>query len=295
MAQTAEDETSPFRSLWSRLVSQFPKFSKPQIISIRDSLDEILEEFDGDAAMAPEERTLIENILTIGTKTASDVMIPRADIVAFPKNIKLTELTEAMTQHPHSRYPVFGEDMDSIEGMIHVKDVFAAINSKANKQTRASIKRMLRPILFIAPKMPVLDLLLEMRRSKMHIGVVVDEYGGVDGLITIEDLVEEIVGEIEDEYDTDSQHSLELLPDGSYRASARVSLELVTEEIGQFLTAEEQEEDIDTLGGLIYHLCGRIPSRGELIRHAPSGIEFTIIRVDPRRIRSLTITLPNQG
>lgn len=270
---------------WHCLLARFG-LARENAQSLRESFDEILEDYEDHVEMAPEERMLIENILKIGSKNAYDVMIPRADIIAVPLDIKHDQLVEIMLDHPHSRYPVFNDDLDHVEGMIHIKDVFQA---NMNKGRRTSLKRMLRAVLFVAPKMPVLDLLLEMRNEKRHMALVVDEYGGVDGLVTIEDLVEEIVGDIEDEYDIDGDVQPVPEADGSYKLQARIELELLEETIGSFLTEEEQQEDIDTLGGLIYHLCGRVPSRGEVIAHHPSGIEFTILKADPRRIRTVLL------
>lgn len=274
-------------SLLKRIWQFITNFGDKEEVTLRESFDEILEEFDEDVPIDPQGRAIIENILRIGSKSAYDVMVPRVDIAAIRLDTKLDELVRLMIEKPHSRYPVYGEDMDEIEGMVHIKDVFAA---SLEKGRRISIKKLVREVLFVAPKMPVLDLLLEMRSTRKHMALVVDEYGGIDGLVTIEDLVEEIVGEIEDEHDIHQGDFIEPLPDGCFKAHARLPLEDLEKAIGEFLTDEEREEDIDTLGGLIFHLCGRVPSRGELIVHPESGIEFSVLRADPRRIRLLKIS-----
>ena len=279
-------------NLWRR-ICQFFNIGKLDEPNLRESMDELLDELDDDVVMAPEGRVLIENILRTGDKTAYDVMIPRADIIAIPLNMKHDEMVQVMLDHPHSRYPVYKDDLDEVEGMIHVKDVFATTIKKENK--RGAMRRMLRQVLFIAPKMPILDLLIEMRQEKKHMALVVDEYGGIDGLITIEDLIEEIVGDIEDEYDHNTQHDIKAEADGTYRVSARIPLGELEEIIGSFLQKEELEADIDTLGGLIFNLCARVPSRGEVIIHEASGVQFTVLSTDTRRIRTVQITLPNTG
>ena len=255
--------------------------------SLRDSFDEILEEYGEDEApVAPEGRTLIHNILKVGERTAYDVMVPRVDIVSIDSSTGLEELARLMVEKPHSRYPIYRKDMDDVIGMIHIKDVLAAVLDKGR---RFSLKRLLREVLVVAPNLPVLDLLLEMRATRRHMALVVDEYGGIDGLITIEDLVEEIIGDIEDEHDIAEDYLSEVDSEGVMKANARLLLETLEEEIGAFRSQEERAEDIDTLGGLIVYLAGHVPTRGELIVHPESGIEFKVTRADPRRVRTLEV------
>ena len=252
--------------------------------SLREALGELIEETDAKAAeIDPQERALLANILKLHDLTAEDVMIPRADIVAAEHTLGLDELLQVMSKQAHSRVPVYRESLDDVVGMVHIKDVLAWWDRPAEFQ----IAKILRPVLFIAPSMRVLDLLLKMRATRHHLALVVDEYGGIDGLVTIEDLVEEIVGEIEDEHDVEVRPILEEGGGGTLVADARVPIEEFEARVGPVLVDEEREE-IDTLGGLVFALAGRIPARGEVVAHA-SGLEFEVIDADPRRIRRLRV------
>lgn len=252
--------------------------------ALRDTFEELIEEHEERVdSIDPGERALIENILNLGGSTARDVMIPRVDIGAVDVNTSLEDLVSQINTDAHSRLPVYRETLDDVIGMVHIKDVL----TEMGHETGFSLRRILRKILFVAPTMPVLDLLLQMQMTQLHMALVVDEYGGIDGLITIEDLVEQIVGEIKDEHDADQGPQLVHGPQGSVIADARLPVEQFEEEIGPILTAEERAEDIDTLGGLLFTLTGRVPTRGELIVHAASGVEFEILDADPRRIKRL--------
>ena len=252
----------------------------------RDSLEELIEETVEDTPSIDEdERRLIANILDLEGTTISDVMVPRADIIALPSTASLSDIIDMVSKEGHSRFPVYRDQLDDTIGMIHVKDVLAWRGAEEAFSTEA----VLRKALFVAPSMEVLELLLEMRVSRVHMALVVDEYGGVDGLVTIEDLVEEIIGEIEDEHDRDDTPVLMPRPDGSLIASARVALEDLEALTGPIFSEEEYEE-VDTLGGLVFSIAGRVPLRGELIRH-DSGLEFQVMDVDPRRIKKLRVRL----
>ena len=254
---------------------------------LRDSFEELLEQHDDRATpIDPDERALIDNILNLDEETAYDAMVPRADIASVPVDTGLDELVEIMTRQPHSRYPVHGDGLDDVLGMVHIKDVLKATTEP---KENFAIRKVMRKVLFVAPSMRVLDLLLQMRMTRMHMALVVDEYGGIDGLVTIEDLVEEIVGEIEDEHDIDQGPKLEPRTDGTWVADARYDIEDLEEELGPILTEEEREEDIDTLGGLVFTLAGRVPVRGELIMHEDSGLEFEVLDADPRRIKRVRL------
>jgi magnesium and cobalt transporter len=219
-----------------------------------------------------------------------DVMVPRADIVAVAEDTGPEALIGELGAHGHSRLPVFRETLDDIVGFIHIKDLLTA--RAAGRPFE--LKKLLRQILFVAPSMRVLDLLLQMRLSRQHLALVVDEFGGIDGLITIEDLVEQIVGEIEDEHDVAEGPKLIPRPDGTLMADARATIREFEERVGPVLTDQERAADIDTLGGLVVSLAGRVPSRGELVTH-PSGIAFEVIDADPRRIRRLRLrNLPSR-
>ncbi|MEQ8605101.1 MAG: hemolysin family protein [Marivibrio sp.] len=256
--------------------------------NLRDSFEELLEEHDDRATpIDPDERALIHNILNVGEMTAYDVMVPRADIVSVGADATLDEVIRLMSRQPHSRYPVHRESLDDVVGMVHIKDVLGATVDPDPEAF--DLRHVMRKVLFVAPSMRVLDLLLQMRMDRLHMALVVDEYGGIDGLVTIEDLVEEIVGEIEDEHDVDAGPRIERKPDGSYIADARMPIEEVEEKFGPILSDEERDEDIDTLGGLVFTLVGRVPVRGELVAHDDSGAEFEVLEADPRRIKRLRL------
>ena len=253
--------------------------------SIRDTLEGLIEEREeSDQPINEDERLLLANIFELRDRTVHDVMVPRADIVAIEGETALSDIIDVITGEGHSRLPVYGESLDDAMGFIHAKDVLAWRGAEAN----FSPSRILRRVLFVAPSMQVLELLLEMRVKRAHMALVVDEYGGVDGLVTIEDLVEEIVGEIEDEHDQNDDPALTPAADGSLIADARVTIEHLEETVGPILDYDEEREDIDTLGGLVFSLAGRVPIRGELIRHS-SGVEFEVLEADPRRIRRLRL------
>jgi len=252
--------------------------------SPRDTLDELIEgREDAEVPIDKDERTLLANILELRGRTVHDVMVPRADIVAVAATAPLAEVIDILTRQGHSRLPVYGETLDDAVGMVHIKDVLAW----RGRDKEFSLSHIRRKILFVAPSMQVLALLLQMRAERSHMALVVDEFGGVDGLVTIEDLVEEIVGEIEDEHDFDEEPRLVRNPDDSLTADARVEIEALEEVLGPVATDSERV-DMDTLGGLVFALAGRVPTRGELIRH-PSGVEFEVLDADPRRIKSLRV------
>ncbi|MBT3306149.1 MAG: HlyC/CorC family transporter [Alphaproteobacteria bacterium] len=253
----------------------------------RDVLEELIEEReDAEAPIDEDERTLLANILDLRRRTIRDVMVPRADITGIGMDASLSEVTAILTKDNHSRLPIYGENLDDAVGMVHIKDVLAW----DGRAEDFSLKNIQRRILFVSPSMQVLELLLEMRAMRSHMALVVDEFGGVDGLVTIEDLVEEIVGEIEDEHDMDNEPQLTPNADGSFTADARVTIDMLKDMLGVELI-EAEGEDIETLGGLVFSLAGRVPIRGELIRHA-SGMEFEVLDADPRRIKSVRVLSP---
>ncbi|CCQ75711.1 hemolysin family protein [Magnetospira sp. QH-2] len=255
--------------------------------SLKAAIGELIEEHEESAApIAEQEKILLDNILSLRERTMGDVMVPRADIIALECGTSFVEVVECMVSEGHSRLPVFRENLDEAIGMVHIKDALGWWD----RQEEFDLSKVVRDLLFVSPSMRVLELLLEMRVSRCHLALVVDEYGGIDGLVTIEDLVEEIVGEIEDEHDRDEEPSLQEMPDGSFETNARLSIEDFEEAHGHYF-ADEEHEDVDTLGGLVFALVGRVPIRGELVSHA-SGIEFEILDADPRRIRRLRIRLP---
>jgi len=251
--------------------------------SVRETIGELIEE-NGDAAtpINPDERTLIGNILKLHDLTAEDVMVPRAEIVATDQEIELEALADLMSREAHSRIPLYQSHLDKVVGFVHIKDVLSTMRSSP----RLAVRELTREILFAAPSIRVLDLLLEMRAQRTHMAIVVDEFGGVDGLVTIEDLVEEIVGEIEDEHDEDGP-LITRDPDGSILADARAEIEELEAMIGAFVTDDEREEN-DSLGGVVFSLVDRVPRRSEVVTHS-SGIEFVVVDADARRIKRLRV------
>lgn len=262
-----------------------------QETGVRESIAELVQQSADTApvdGVTPEldrhEQALIANVLRLRGTTADDVMIPRADIVAMPVDVTLDQALEQIRREGHSRLPVYREQLDDIVGMVHIKDVFAYVG----RAEEFKLEPLLRKPLLVAPQLPVLELLLQMRVAHVHLALVVDEYGGIDGLLTIEDLVEEIVGDISDEHDEVPGPMITERPDGSLDLDARLSIEAFEARMGAVLTEDEQEADIDTVGGLVFTLAGRVPTRGELVSHS-SGLEFRILEADVRRIRRLRV------
>jgi CBS domain containing-hemolysin-like protein len=269
-----------------------------------------------------EARSMMVNLLEFAGMRVDDVMVPRVDIVAIEESAPLHELMLRFAEANHSRLPVYRETLDDLMGMVHIKDLLAwTFKNSAQKKRRKparvpepetaaaekvtlksldlskTVKQagIIRELLFVPPSMPVADLLVKMQATHLHMAVVVDEYGGTDGLLTIEDLVEVIVGDIADEHDTGDEHMIRDLGKGVFVADARVPIEEVETLLNRPLLPEEQEEEADTLGGLIFSMLGRVPARGELVRH-PSGVEFEVAESDPRRVKKIRIhTIPSNG
>lgn len=234
-----------------------------------------------------QERALITNVLHLREKTADDVMVPRADIVSMSADITLDEALDFMRRENHSRVPVYREHLDNVIGMIHVKDLIAYIGTSE----AFDIEPLLRQPLLVAPQIPVLDLLLQMRQRRTHLALVIDEYGGVDGLVTIEDLVETIVGDISDEHDEPVSAMISERADGSFDLDARLPVDELEGFMGPVLTEAEREAEIETVGGLVFRLAGHVPIRGEVFTHE-SGLVFRVTDADARHIRALRIRVP---
>ncbi|MFZ3034654.1 MAG: hemolysin family protein [Parvibaculum sp.] len=283
------------RNFWRKLLG-IPSASDP---TLRESLEEALEGHDESGrTLTPEERHMLGNILSFGALRVDDVMVPRADVVAVEEGATLAELLRLYNDANHSRMPIYRETLDDPIGMVHIKDVVEYLTPPETASDGAlhlsnrqfALKDVRRDVLFVPPSMPALDLLLKMQTTRIHLALVIDEYGGTDGLVSIEDLVEEIVGDIEDEHDIDEGPALATRPDGTIDADARAPIEELEEMLGVRLVDEESEDDIDTLGGLVFSLVGRVPVRGELIKH-PAGLEFEVRDADPRRIKKLRVKL----
>ena len=290
---------------------------KPNIA--RADLQDVLDAVGpGDSSFTADESRMLRNILGLRERRVGDVMVPRADIVAVQQDIKLGELMRVFEGAGHSRLVVYNDTLDDPVGMVHIRDLIAFMTARAtanpeknakrkkplpagldlkaiNLATPLSATKIVREILFVPPSMRVIDLLARMQATRIHLSLVVDEYGGTDGLASIEDIVEQIVGDIADEHDIGEEQMIRELGKGVFVADARVSIEEVEALLNRPLLPADQEEEADTLGGLIFAMLGRVPARGELVRH-PSGVEFEVAESDPRRVKKIRIhTIPTNG
>ncbi|WP_294173330.1 hemolysin family protein [uncultured Sphingomonas sp.] len=258
--------------------------------TLRDQIEDAIDEAEtgrpqhGD--LSPLERQMLRNLLHFGDRTAGEICVPRGEIIAVPQTITFEALVRAFADAGHSRLPVFGESLDEVAGMIHIKDVFMASVDESRDRSTAGL---LREPLFVPESMGVLDLLARMRSQRVHLAIVVDEFGGTEGLVTIEDVVEEIVGEIEDEHDEAEDARLVPLDDGLWEADARVELDELAQAVDARLIAEDDE--VDTLGGLAFLLAGRILEPGESVEH-PSGWRLESVAADERKMTRLRLHAP---
>jgi CBS domain containing-hemolysin-like protein len=295
-ARPTDEETSWFE----RLLQTFGLGEEPDL---RELIEDALARSKSDT-LSSQERSMLRRILRLGTLTIEDVMVPRADIIAVDDTISVADLMGVFRQAEHSRVPVYHETLDDPRGMVHIRDLMSWITSEAEACKEGSLNlgkvdlgrniasiNILREILYVPGSMSVLDLLLKMQTTRLHLALVVDEYGGTDGLVSIEDLVEEVVGDIADEHDVEDEPLIKSDPRLGLVADARTPISDLEKHLGLELASEEQEEEVDTLGGLVFAIAGRIPARGELVQH-PSGIEFEVLDADPRRIKKLRIHLP---
>ncbi|MDA7948014.1 MAG: hemolysin family protein [Hyphomicrobiaceae bacterium] len=279
----------------------------------REIIEEALENEESTAqSFSPQERLMLGNLLRFGELRVEDVMVPRADITAIENTASLSELLQVFQDAGHSRIPVYAGTLDDPRGMIHIKDLMAWITAQAAGDKKSSATKtkdgegpsfhlgnvnlsrtvakaqIQREVLFVPPSMSGLDLLLRMQTTRIHLALVVDEYGGTDGLVSIEDLVEEIVGEIEDEHDQNDAPLIVEDEGSGLIADARAQVVDLEEKLGVSLLSPDREEDIDTLGGLVFVLAGRVPVRGELVRHE-TGFEFEVLDADARRIKRVKV------
>jgi CBS domain containing-hemolysin-like protein len=286
-------------SWFERLLQTFGLGEEPDL---RELIEDALARSKSDT-LSTQERSMLRRILQFGTLTVEDVMVPRADIIAVDDTVSVAELMDVFRQAEHSRVPVYHETLDDPRGMVHIRDLMSWITSEAKADQEGTLNlakvdlarriasiNILREILYVPGSMSVLDLLLKMQTTRLHLALVVDEYGGTDGLVSIEDLVEEVVGDIADEHDVEDEPLIKSDPRLGLVADARTPISDLEKYLALELASEEQEE-VDTLGGLVFAIAGRIPARGELVRH-PSGIEFEVLDADPRRIQKLRIHLP---
>jgi CBS domain containing-hemolysin-like protein len=280
--------------------------------TVRAGLADVLATSDlSNAGFSLEERTMLKNILSLRERRAEDIMVPRADIVAVQQEITLGELMKIFEQAAHSRLVVYNDTLDDPVGMVHIRDLMSFMTARAAVAPQTNTKRkkplpagldlkaidlsmpliatkIIRANLFVPPSMSAIDLLAKMQATRIHLALVIDEYGGTDGLVSIEDIVEEIVGQIEDEHDEPSNHTVVEQSDGSYLADARASLEQVTATIGVEFDVGEATEEVDTLGGYLFMQVGRVPVRGEVVP-GPGPFEIEVLDADPRRVKRVKI------
>jgi CBS domain containing-hemolysin-like protein len=263
---------------------------KDESAALRESLEAVIEESDSaDRPLARAERQMMLKLLKFGELQVADIMVPRADIIAVEVGTPLNELVGIFRDAQHSRLPVYRDTLDNPIGMVHIKDLIGlAMPESEGAPHPKAIMDIRRDVLFVPPSMPIVNLLVKMQSTRIHLALVIDEYGGTDGLASIEDLVEQIVGDIEDEHDTDEAISIQAGKDGGFDASARTDLEEIEKAVGFKLVDDEEAEEIDTLAGLLFSLVGRVPQRGEIVAH-PAGVEFEVLDADPRRLKRLRV------
>ena len=269
--------------------------------SARENLEDVLSDAANDPDFSPQERTMLRNVVGFHRARVDDVMVSRADIIAVPLDMKLGTLLDTFKEAGHSRLPVYDETLDEPKGMVHIRDFLDYITSSSattetgkHDFTMVDLAKTIgeaniqREVLFVPGSMPAVDLLIKMQTSRIHIALVIDEYGGTDGLVSIEDLIETVVGNIEDEHDEEETPEVVMSGDGTYIVDAKAELDDVSREIGVDLTSVSDAEDVDTIGGLIMTLAGRVPACQEIIS-GPEGLEFEILDADRRRVKTLRI------
>lgn len=287
------DSSSEGGRIWRGLKTLL--FGEEEGTSLRQELEDVIEQYDSDDApqpvagdLAPVERQMLRNMLHFGEHDVGDIAVPRADIIALSQDASFTELMDLFVECGHSRIPVYEDTLDKITGMIHIRDAFAIL--ARGEAHPASLKTLIRDPLYVPQSMGVLDLLAEMRTKRTHLAIVLDEYSGTDGIVTIEDLVEEIVGDIEDEHDDAPEAMLVPLEGGMWDADARSELDDVAEMIDPKLA--EVEQDVDTLGGLAFVIAGKVPSIGDLLTHEESGWRIEIVDADTKRVTRVRLHPP---
>lgn len=254
--------------------------------NLRESIQDVIEESsrNGDASsnLTSKEKTILENILSINKLKASDVMVPRAEIVCASHDSSYQELIKIIEKESHSRIPIYRKDLDDVLGMVHIKDLIKLNFKETDKEF--DLKKILKNVLFVPPSMPVLNILLKMQSTKLHMALVIDEHGGTDGLVTIEDLVEEIVGEIQDEHDQDDLVEFKKVNENTFIANAKMELEDFEKKINFNFNAD----NVDTLGGYVFSIINRVPQKGEIIK-TNTIYSFEVLDADPRKIKVLKI------
>lgn len=291
-------ENKPQESITTGVASWFKRvFSGGKVDpSLRASLEDVIGdhgEDGGGGEISEVELSMLFNVLSYGNMRADDIMVPRADIVAVNANLEFEDLLGVFADAAHSRLPVYKENFDEVIGMVHVKDVVIGLKKiQKDKASPPTIEEIMRPVLIVAPSMRLMDLLTNMRVKRTHMAIVVDEYGGTDGLVTIEDLVEQIVGDIEDEHDDDDKLVLVPVRAGVYDADARMPVEELEKVLGCDLLPNNQDEDVDTIGGVVVSLEGRVPQIGDVVEQI-DGYRFEVLNGGPRKIIKLRIYTPD--
>ncbi|MDR3449867.1 MAG: hemolysin family protein [Alphaproteobacteria bacterium] len=280
----AEEPRSIWMRLWRRAISFISPPADAEVL--REVVEELIEEPLSESGISPAERMLLANIIDLRKCRVADCMVPRAEIVAVDATSAIKELLEEMSAHGFSRIPVYRGTLDDVIGMVHVKDIVPCLSQGRT----CTIPELLRPVLYVAPSMPASRLLLQMRQTRQHMAVVIDEFGGIDGLVTIEDLVEQIVGEIEDEHDAPSAPPIIARADGTLLTDARLTIEAFEHQTGIHLPPIDGE-DVDTLGGYVTHLAARIPHVGENFPGG-NGLSFEVLEMDQSRVKRLRIRVP---
>lgn len=284
-AQAGADKDEPpswLKRIWAQAQQKLRR-GKAEDDAVHEAVDELLEEAKATNGAPVAERVFLDNILSLRDKEAADCMVPRGQIIAIDVDSDMKDLVALMADQAHSRIPAYRETLDETVGMVHMKDVLACMAT--GRVCR--IRDLLRPVLFAAPSMPASKLLLQMMQTRKHMAMVIDEFGGIDGLVTIEDLVEEIVGEIEDEHDDPPVPQIMTRPDGTLLVEASIAIEDFESRVGQLLD-DELRETIDTLAGYVFHLAGHIPVIGETIS-GPEGIKFDVLETDQNRIKRVRV------
>ncbi|QJB68506.1 hemolysin family protein [Parasphingorhabdus halotolerans] len=292
---TANREADEPGQIWRKLKALL--FGGEEDNSLRAQIEEVIDEHENDAEsdssedgdISPVEVEMLRNLLHFSDNRVDDIAVPRADIIAIEVSAPFSEFVDIFSEHGHSRIPVYRDNLDTIIGMIHIKDIFAIVAKGGTPPT--DITPLLRQPRFVPESMGVLDLLAEMRATRTHLAIIIDEYSGTEGLLTIEDIVEEIVGEIEDEHDDEPIPMLVQRASGIWEVDARAELDDVGKEIDPAL--EEIDEDVDTIGGLAFVLAGHIPTQGEILEH-PSGWRLEIREADDRKVRKLRLHPPEE-
>jgi CBS domain containing-hemolysin-like protein len=285
--------------IWQRLKALvFGDYHEP---TLREQIEEKIDEHEEDSEnsqandsagdLSAVERTMLRNLLHFSEHRVDDVMVPRSDIIAMSQDSGFAECVAVFAEHGHSRMPVFKESLDEITGMIHIKDLFAVLAT--GKKPPKTLKSFIRQPRFVPQSMGVLELLDDMRRTRTHLAIVVDEYSGTEGLVTIEDLVEEIVGEIEDEHDDEPEEMFTSLGNGAWEADARAELDDLAAAIDPRLA--EVDGDVDTLGGLAFVIAGQVPTTGQILTHDESGWQLEILEADEKRVTRVRMHPPVSG